>query len=135
MYILLSLLLAFSGVFNQTEVVIPETKENALEEEYEVVMARVTAYAPFDNKSGMCNNGDPTNTATMTYPKWGTLAVDPSKIPYGTKVYVPGYGYGIAEDTGGLIRSYEGIAIDLFMDTSEEIKEWGVKYIEVRVYK
>ncbi|MDW7670000.1 MAG: hypothetical protein SCJ93_14340, partial [Bacillota bacterium] len=33
------------------------------------ITAIVTAYAPFDNQSGMCNDGDPTSTATGTYPK------------------------------------------------------------------
>ena len=39
-------------------------------------------------------------TATGTYPRIGTVAVDPDKIPYGTKLYIPGYGYGRTEDTG-----------------------------------
>ena len=34
----------------------------------------------------------------------GIIAVDPRVIPLGTKIYVPGYGYGVAADTGGSIR-------------------------------
>ena len=44
-------------------------------------------------------------TATGTYPRRGTIAVDPDVIPLGTKLYVPGYGYGVAEDTGGAVQS------------------------------
>lgn len=48
---------------------------------------------------------------------YGTLAVDPSVIPLGTRVYIPGYGIGKAEDIGGGIR---GNMIDLgFDDVSE----------------
>ena len=95
---------------------------------------RVTGYAPFDNGSGICNDGDPTNTSTGTYPQNGTVAVDPNKIPYETELYIPGYGYGIAEDTGGAMRSYNGYAIDLFFDTYEEAMRWGVQYVDVIVF-
>jgi 3D (Asp-Asp-Asp) domain-containing protein len=133
--LLISLTMAFNG-FNVPDYTnTPEVMESVLEREYELVMARVTAYAPFDNKSGTCNNGDPMNTATMTLPQRGTLAVDPRKVPYGTKVYIPGYGEGTAEDTGGAMRNYEGIAIDVFVDTYKEAREFGVQYVEIKVYK
>jgi 3D (Asp-Asp-Asp) domain-containing protein len=63
-------------------------------------------------------------TASMTYPKIGTIAVDPKVIPLGTKIYVPGYGWGVAEDTGGLIK---GNRLDVFFDTKKEALTWGVK--------
>lgn len=100
-----------------------------------VVQARVTAYAPLDNKSGICAEGDPTITATGTKVRRGIIAVDPKKIPYGTKVYIPGYGEAIAEDTGGALRNYDGIAIDILVDTYEEAMQWGKRYMEVIIYE
>ena len=61
-------------------------------------------------------------TATGTWPKVGTIAVDPDVIPLGSKVYVSGYGFAVAEDTGGAINNY---IIDLYMDTYEECIQWG----------
>lgn len=82
---------------------------------------RLTGYAPFDNKSGMCHDGDPTTTASGSYPKAGrTIAVDPKVIPLGTQVWVEGHGWRVAEDTGGLIK---GDRIDIMVDTYEEALE------------
>lgn len=67
-------------------------------------------------------------TFTGVYPHTGTIAVDPAVIPLGSRLWVEGYGYGIAEDTGGLIH---GNIIDLFMDTKEECLIWGRKKVNV----
>ncbi len=64
-------------------------------------------------------------TATGTWPKVGTIAVDPKVIPYGTKIYVPGYGFGVAEDTGAFRGKRN--QIDLFMDSEKECRSWGRK--------
>lgn len=97
-------------------------------------VAIVTAYAPFDNKSGICNNGDPTSTATGTYPKKGTLAADPARLPYGTQIEIPGYGPGIVEDTGGALRNdKENLRIDVYMDTYEEAMAWGRQELIIQI--
>lgn len=64
--------------------------------------------------------------ATRTRENPGTVAVAPQTIPYHTLLYVPGYGYCLAEDTGGF-RHDRPYQIDLFMDTEEECIEWGRK--------
>ena len=105
-------------------------------EKYIPIRAIVTAYAPYDNKSGMCNDGTPDTTATNTKPKRGTIAADPERIPYGTKLYIPEYGYGIVEDTGGALRKdKDNIRIDVYMDTYEEAIEWGKKEMTIYIIK
>ncbi len=68
-------------------------------------------------------------TFTGVYPRIGTIAVDPTEIPLGSKMWVDGYGFGIAQDTGGMIK---GKIIDLFMETEKECLRWGRR--EVNVY-
>ena len=60
------------------------------------------------------HTGNPTATGVMPYV--GMIAVNPEQIPYGTKLYVEGYGYGVAGDTGAF-RHTGRLQIDLFMDT------------------
>lgn len=61
---------------------------------------------------------------------YSTIAVDPRVIPLGTKLYVEGYGYAIAADTGSSIK---GNFIDVFFNTSNEVHNWGVKYLKVKI--
>lgn len=67
-------------------------------------------------------------TATGTRVHWGTVAVDPSRIPYGTRMFIisndGSYVYGIAtaEDCGGDIK---GDRMDLYMPTYEQCREFG----------
>ena len=69
-------------------------------------------------------------TATGTWPSRGTIAVDPTIIPLGTRLFVEGYGEGIAEDTGGAIQ---GEIIDLYMLDRNEALSWGRRTVEVRI--
>lgn len=70
-------------------------------------------------------------TATGTVPKWGTIAVDPNVIPYGTKVYIPQFGkYFIAEDCGGGIK---GNKIDIFMNSESQCNSWGKRTIDIYI--
>ncbi|MEG2789599.1 MAG: 3D domain-containing protein [Romboutsia sp.] len=70
-------------------------------------------------------------TSTGTKPRWGTIAVDPSVIPYGTKVYIPQFGQTfIAEDCGGAIK---GNKIDIFMNAEDTVRNWGRKTIDIYI--
>ena len=72
-----------------------------------------------------------TITATGTKPKWGTIAVDPKIIPYGTKVYIPQFGRTfIVNNTGGAIKENK---IDIFMNTKKECYNWGRRTIEIQI--
>jgi 3D (Asp-Asp-Asp) domain-containing protein len=66
-------------------------------------------------------------TATGTIVRKGTVAVDPSVIPLGTRMYVPGYGYGVAEDTGGAII---GNIIDLGYGP-DDVKDWRSRQVQI----
>ncbi|MGI5891168.1 MAG: 3D domain-containing protein [Bacillota bacterium] len=71
-------------------------------------------------------------TATGTKARVGVIAVDPSVIPLGTKVYVEGYGYATAEDTGSAIK---GNKIDLYMNSRAACINWGVKKVKIYILK
>jgi 3D (Asp-Asp-Asp) domain-containing protein/peptidoglycan hydrolase CwlO-like protein len=72
----------------------------------------------------------PGTTATGLPVGWGVVAVDPSVIPLGTRLYVPGYGNGVAADVGGGIK---GAVIDLWMPPAR-CAAWGRRTVTVTVY-
>lgn len=61
----------------------------------------------------------------------GVVAVDPSLIPLGTRMHVPGYGQSIAADVGTAIR---GPIIDLWMPTDRAARKWGRRSVTITVY-
>jgi len=69
-------------------------------------------------------------TATGTTVRHGTVAVDPSVIPYGTRMFIIAndgsyvYGVGTAEDCGGAIQ---GNRLDLYFSTTADCFQFGVK--------
>jgi 3D (Asp-Asp-Asp) domain-containing protein len=67
-------------------------------------------------------------TATGLATSWGVVAVDPSVIPLGTKMTIPGYGVGIAADTGGSIL---GNVIDLWFPTVAQALAWGRRTVTI----
>ncbi len=70
------------------------------------------------------------NTATGVEPREGLIAVDPKVIAMGSKLYVEGYGYAIAADTGGHIS---GNRIDVFFSTLRQCLDWGRKSVRIHV--
>ena len=69
-------------------------------------------------------------TATGMPVGQGVVAVDPSVIPLGTRMYVPGYGNGVAADVGGGIK---GDTIDLWM-TPSQCAAWGRRTVTITIY-
>ncbi len=69
-------------------------------------------------------------TATGKTPAVGMVAVDPRVIPLGTRLYVEGYGYAVASDTGGAIK---GDRLDLFMEQHLQCVNWGRRTVKVYV--
>ncbi len=62
--------------------------------------------------------------------QYGVIAVDPRVIPLKTKLYVEGYGYGIAGDTGSAIK---GNRIDVCFNTHQEAVKYGRKAVKVYI--
>ncbi|WP_430609242.1 3D domain-containing protein [Enterococcus sp. DIV0876] len=58
------------------------------------------------------------------------VAVDPSVIPLGTRLYVEGYGEAIASDTGGAIK---GNIIDVHFPTNTQAEQWGRRTVKVTI--
>lgn len=69
-------------------------------------------------------------TATGVNPREGIIAVDPRVIPLGSQVYVEGYGYAIAADTGGVIK---GNIIDVFFPSLQRCISWGRRPVTVYI--
>jgi len=67
-------------------------------------------------------------TATGAAAVRGVIAVDPKVIPMGTRVYVPGYGYAVAADTGGAIH---GNTIDLCFGNNAQARVWGRQMVTI----
>lgn len=61
---------------------------------------------------------------------YSTISVDPSVYPYGTRLFVEGYGFAVAADCGTAIK---GSKIDVYFDTYSEACRWGAKYVKVYV--
>lgn len=69
-------------------------------------------------------------TATGIKPRYGVVAVDPRVIALGTKLYIEGYGYAVAADTGGAIK---GNKIDVFFESRGEAIQWGRRTVKVTI--
>jgi 3D (Asp-Asp-Asp) domain-containing protein len=78
--------------------------------------------------TGYALNG---RTATGLMTAWGVVAVDPSVIPLGTKLTIPGYGEGVAADTGGAVR---GAKIDLWFPSVAQALAWGRRVVTITIH-
>jgi len=64
-------------------------------------------------------------------PEDGTIAADTKYYPFGTRMYVPGYGWGVVEDRGGAIKGPD--RIDLFFDSHSDALRWGRRKVNVQI--
>ncbi len=82
-----------------------------------------TGYSPYEGSaSGRC--------ATGMRAGYGVVAVDPRVIHLGSRLYVEGYGYAVAGDTGGAIKGHR---IDLGHTTTREAASVGRRHVTVWV--
>ncbi|MGN1386332.1 MAG: ubiquitin-like domain-containing protein [Bacillus sp. (in: firmicutes)] len=77
-----------------------------------------------------CSGTTATGFDLRSNPNAKVIAVDPSVIPLGTKVWVEGYGYAVAADTGGAIK---GNKIDVFFSNKSQAYQWGRKKVKIRI--
>jgi 3D (Asp-Asp-Asp) domain-containing protein len=70
-------------------------------------------------------------TATGLPVGWGIVSVDPSVIPLGTKLTIPGYGEGVAADVGSGVR---GATIDLWFPTLAQARAWGRRTVTITLH-
>jgi 3D (Asp-Asp-Asp) domain-containing protein len=89
---------------------------------------QVTAGAMTVTATGYSMKG---RTATGAPAGWGVVAVDPGVIPLGTRMTIPGYGEGIAADTGGAIL---GTTIDLWFPTLAQARAWGRRTVTITLH-
>ena len=85
-----------------------------------------TGYCPCPICTGSGNG----ITAIGLKAKRGIVAVDPSVIPMGSRLYVSGYGEAIAGDVGGKIKKNR---IDLCFNTHQEALQWGKRWVTVEI--
>jgi len=78
--------------------------------------------------TGYCLKG---TTATGLPVGWGVAAVDPSLVPLGTHLSIPGYGAAVAADTGGAVV---GARIDLWFPTCAQAGGWGTRSVTIALH-
>lgn len=149
-----------NGVRVSETAVSSEITKEPVSEIISVGTALRTPYSKKDSDNLVLENGLPVNyesvitgksvaytapigsgTASGRKLEIGTVAVDPSIIPYGSELYIVStdgsyvYGYAIAADTGDLTES--GVLVDLFMGNSEDYYpvsvEYGAKQVNIYV--
>jgi 3D (Asp-Asp-Asp) domain-containing protein len=100
------------------------------------VVAKVTGYTPGVESCGIFADGI-TSTGRNAWSLWG-VAADPSLLPYGTLVFIPGVGYREVDDTGSAMReawrNRKETHIDLRFQDLTEAKIWGVRQLPVHIF-
>jgi len=70
-------------------------------------------------------------TATGIPTGYGVVAVDPTVIPLGTRMTIPGYGEAVAADTGTAIK---GLRIDVWVPTAAEAAQWQWRTVAITLH-
>ncbi len=115
------------GTKEITQVVSRGTTEASSSSDGREMYVTSTAYTAYCNG---CSGITATGFDLRSNPNAKIIAVDPSVIPLGTKVYVEGYGYATAADTGGAIK---GNKIDVFFPSKSQAYSWGRKQVKIRI--
>lgn len=99
--------------------------------EKRTVRCRVTGYCP-----GACCCGTSADGLTSigddAYVLDG-VAADPKRLPYRTRLRIPGVGVREVDDTGGAMKRGKVLRLDLRFATHKEAREWGVQWLDVEI--
>jgi 3D (Asp-Asp-Asp) domain-containing protein len=113
----LTLVVALGGI--AAAAIVPASRADAVQSAYRIKVDAVAYHLPGRTASGL-----PVGK--------GVVAVDPKLIPLGTRMFVPGYGRGVAADLGVGIK---GKIIDLWMPSDAAARKWGRKTVVITVYR
>ena len=141
--ILLAAVMSFTAAFTSAAQVKNISSHNNIEQQEIVQAIELKSSDTYRVNKQMINNSkhmrvgataytnDPI-TSTGTKPTEGrTIAVDPTVIPYGSKVYIPQFDrVFIAEDCGSAIK---GNRIDIYMDDYNRCMEFGFRDIDIYI--
>ncbi|WP_226669559.1 LysM peptidoglycan-binding and 3D domain-containing protein [Metabacillus litoralis] len=114
---------------SNTQIKDKQVKKEATSKKVNTKELTVTATAYTANCKG-CSGTTATGINLHKNPTMKVIAVDPTVIPLGSKVFVEGYGEAIAGDTGGAIK---GNKIDLFIPSRSDALNWGRKQVKIKV--
>jgi 3D (Asp-Asp-Asp) domain-containing protein/septal ring factor EnvC (AmiA/AmiB activator) len=114
-----------------------DTRARRVVEQAQTIQARTTAPAPpvWSAPGSITVSATgyslPGHTATGLPVGYGVVAVDPAVIPLGTRMTIPGYGEGVAADTGSGVSGY---AIDLWFPTLADALAWGRRTVTITLH-
>jgi len=117
---------------------IPEVKDDGFKFKYEkTLISKVTGYTPGAESCGEFADG----LTSIGHNAWSLdgVAADPSVLPYGTIVFIPGIGYREVDDTGSAMRDAwkkdKKIHIDLRFSNVSDALKWGVQQLPIHIFK
>jgi 3D (Asp-Asp-Asp) domain-containing protein len=115
--------IAVDGTVGKSSIAFLERSNSEPSRYNRVITMTATAFTRFDDGCG-------DYTYRGHFLRKGLVAVDPSVIPLGTRLYIPGYGYAIADDIGSAIK---GNKIDLAFESLPSAYEFGRQRVTVYI--
>ncbi|MDU2065605.1 MAG: 3D domain-containing protein [Sporomusaceae bacterium] len=112
-----------NGVINRDTILYLQRAGTDISRYNRSIVMNATGYSAYDP-----GNGSYTSQGHLL--RRGLVAVDPNVIPLGTRLYIPGYGFAVADDTGGSIK---GNFIDLAFDSHGEALSFGRQIVTVYI--
>jgi 3D (Asp-Asp-Asp) domain-containing protein len=104
----------------------------SIQHKVRTIRMEVTAYCPCKKCCGENAQGITASGHEISYNQSKFVAADTDKLPFGTKLIIPGYSTAPVEviDRGGAIKGHK---LDVFFPTHEEALQWGRQWVEVTI--